>query len=132
MLFDILCIFCVAGGVILFIWLLRGLLLMPLKIGKSTQLTVLVKVKGAELCLEQTVKGLNWLKSNGTLPGNIVIMDDGMDEETIKVSERLAANLHGVSYQRKDVSVWETKEHSHNSTEGSTLSSTAATTADTP
>lgn len=132
MLFDIFCVICIAGAVILFIWILRGMLLMPLKLGKNTRLMVLLQVKGVEPCLEQTVKGLDWLRSNGTLPGDIVIVDDGMDEETVDISQRLTNDLNGVRcWKKKDVSAWETKEHLYNSAEGSTQSSTAVTKADT-
>ena len=59
---------------------------MPLKKGKNTNIIILVRVAGHEPVLEQTVKGLGWLRANGTLPGNIRIVDDGMDQETEKLS----------------------------------------------
>lgn len=114
MLFDIVVAFIIAGTLILFVWLLRGMLLMPLKKGKHTDLTVVVKVRDFEPNLEQTVTGLGWLESNGTLPANIVIMDDGMDEETLKVAQRLVRRHKGVCLRRKDVTLWETNEEQPN------------------
>lgn len=114
MLFDIVCAFVIAGTLVLFVWLLRGMLLMPLVKGKHTKITVVVKVQGFEPCLEQTVSGLNWLKSNGTLPGNVVIVDDGMDAETRTVAEHLSRQKSGVCFQRKDVPLWEKNEEQLN------------------
>lgn len=117
MLFDIVCAFVVAGTLILFIWLIRGMLLMPLKKGKHTKITIVVKVRDFEPCLEQTIMGLSWLESNGTLPGNVVILDDGMDEETAKVAQRLCRRQKGICYQRKDVSPWGMNEEQLNCAE---------------
>ena len=101
MLYNLIGTFVIAGGVILFIWFLRGLMLTPLKKGEHTQLTVLVRVTGREPALEQTVKGLGWLRSNGTLPGTVVLVDNGMDEETAQVAEKLARSVAGVCYRRE-------------------------------
>lgn len=120
MLFDIVCAFVIAGTLMLFVWLLRGMLLMPLAKGKHTVITVVVKVNGFEPFLEQTVSGLSWLESNGILPGNVVIVDDGMDEETRTVAQRLATRRKGVCFQRKDVSLWERNEEQLNYREEST------------
>jgi len=131
MLLELVSTFLIAGAIILFIWLLRGLLLMPLKKGKHTQMTILLHVTGKEPALEQTVKGLCWLRSNGSLPGNLLIIDDEADEETSEVATKLAQMQPGVSYQkREDVAVWTANEQPKNYTEGSTPSSTAAMTAD--
>lgn len=130
MLFELIGTFLVAGAVILFIWLLRGLLLMPLKIGKHTKMTTVLHVTGHEPALEQTVKGLCWLRANGSLPGSVVILDDGMDTETAAVARKLAETQAGVCCRRKEVAVWPANEQPKNCTEGSTPLSTAAMTAD--
>jgi len=114
MLFEIVTAFIIAGTLILFVWLLRGMLLMPLTKGKHTKMTVVVKVQGREPCLEQTISGLNWLSSNGTLPANVVIVDDGMDEETRTVAEHLSRSQKGVCFQRKDVTLWQRNEEQPN------------------
>lgn len=118
MLFDIVVAFIIAGTLFLFVWLLRGMLLMPLVKGKHTKITVVVKVQGFEPCLEQTISGLCWLGSNGTLPGNIVIVDDGMDEETRSVAQHLCRHQNGVCFQRKDVPLWDRNEEQLNYREG--------------
>lgn len=114
MLLDIISAFIIAGTLILFVWLLRGMLLLPLAKGKHTKITVVVKVSGFEPCLEQTIAGLAWLESNGTMPGNVVIVDAGMDEETREVAQRLSRRKKGVCFQRKDVPLWETNEEQQN------------------
>lgn len=118
MLFDIVVAFIISGTLILFVWLLRGMLLMPLVQGKHTKITVVVRVRGAEPCLEQTLAGLQWLSANGTLPGNVVIVDDGMDEETCAVAQRLSGRRKGVCLQRKDVPLWKRNEEQLNYREG--------------
>ncbi len=120
MFFDLIATFAVAGAVVLFIWLLRGLLLMPVKKGVHTKLTVVLSVDGAEPCLEQTVRGLCWLRSNGALPGNVVISDAGMDEETLNVAKRLVLSQSGVCCRREDVTVCQRNEASRNYMEEST------------
>ena len=120
MLYNLIGTFVIAGVVILFIWFLRGLMLTPLKKGEHTQLTVLVRVTGREPALEQTVKGLGWLRSNGTLPGTVVLVDNGMDEETVQVAEKLARSVAGVCYRREEVDVWPPRSGPKNCTEGST------------
>ena len=120
MLYDLIGTFVISGGVILFIWFLRGLMLMPLKKGKNTNIIILVRVAGHEPVLEQTVKGLGWLRANGTLPGNSRIVDGGMDQETEKLAENLSRSVAGVDYHREEVTVWAVRSDPKNCPEEST------------
>ena len=80
----------IAAAIIIILWALRGFLLMPLKLGKSTSLTLKLRVEGPEPHLEQTLDGILWLRENGTLPADIIIEDCGMDTET-REAARIAA-----------------------------------------
>ena len=78
-----------AGLVVVFIWSLRGSLLLPVLCGRNTALDILLRVSGSEPRLEETVCALMWLRENGTLRGRIVIDDCGMDEETRELARLL-------------------------------------------
>lgn len=71
-------------------WLLRGVMLTPVKTGSNTSLKICLSVTGAEPMLEQTVDSVLWLMENGTLSAEIVLLDCGMDAETAAVAEALA------------------------------------------
>lgn len=86
----------IAAGIVFLCWLLRGLMLTPLRLGHRSRLTVLLRVTGPEPGLEETLSGLLWLKKNGTLPADIVVEDAGMDDET-KAVAALMARGGGVS-----------------------------------
>ncbi|MEG1633457.1 MAG: hypothetical protein RR314_05340 [Oscillospiraceae bacterium] len=90
----------VAASVIFLLWLLRGVMLTPLRLGRGTRLTVVLTVSGAEPGLEGTIEGLVWLRENGTLPASIIIEDDGMDADTrqlaeLAVKDRACVSLRG-------------------------------------
>ena len=80
----------VAGVLLLLCWLLRGVLLTPVNLGRNTRLKLLLTVYGAAPELEQTVDALLWLRANGTLPGEIYIVDRSMDGETSEIIAALA------------------------------------------
>ena len=71
-------------------WRLRGVMLTPVKPGEHIRTQIVLWVDGAAPSLEQTVNGLTWLRTNGTLPGDVVIVDRGMDPATAEVAAALA------------------------------------------
>ena len=71
-------------------WLLRGVLLTPVKPGKNVRIRILLTVYGPTHDLEQTVDAILWLRANGTLPGEILITDRSMDAETSEIITALA------------------------------------------
>lgn len=79
-----------AGLVVVFIWSLRGALLLPVRIGRSTALDILLRVSGPEPRLEETVCALMCLRENGTLRGRIIIDDCGMDGDTRELARLLS------------------------------------------
>lgn len=121
MLRDILVSVAISGGVILFLWFLRGMLLMPVKLGKQTQMEVILRVQGKEPQLEQTVKGLGWLRKNGTLPTDLILLDCGMDEHTRIIAEKLAVTEPGVLYRRRETELWQMNTQEKNYTDESIL-----------
>lgn len=75
-----------AALIIFLVWWARGAMLTPISLGKQSKLTITLIVHGYEPALEETLDGLVWLRDNGTLRGEIVLIDDGMDEETRQIA----------------------------------------------
>ena len=70
-------------------WLLRGAMLTPVRLGKNQHLSLVLTVSGPSPELENTVDALLWLIQNGTLRGQIVLRDAGMDADTRQAAELL-------------------------------------------
>lgn len=87
--FKILLALSAAIAVVLLAWRLRGVMLMPLYLGEHEKLTLVLTVSGPAPTLERTVDGLMWLRQNGTIRGQIMVRDAGMDEETRRAAEIL-------------------------------------------
>lgn len=75
--------------VLLFLWLLRGKMFTPVRVGKNQRLSLVLTVSGRAEELENTVSSLRWLIDNGTLCGDILVRDAGMDRETANAAELL-------------------------------------------
>ncbi len=86
-----------AGLVVVFLWSLRGSLLLPVRVGRNTGLELRLRVTGCEPGLEETVCALMWLRENGTLRCAIVIDDCGMDEETRELARLISKRWDCVS-----------------------------------
>ena len=97
MLREMLTILLITAGILLLCYGVRGALLTPVRLGKNMTLTLCLRVRGNEPALENTVDGLLWLMSQGTLPGHLCIEDDGMDEETRAVADFLTKDTSEIS-----------------------------------
>lgn len=69
--------------------------------GKGQSLELILRVSGASPELEATVDGLLWLINDGVLFGRIVLLDDGMDEETREIARRLSLGQGNVTLWTK-------------------------------
>ena len=82
-----------AFGLVSLGWLALGALLLP---GRCvTRLTVLAQGGGEGL--EQTVRGLLWLRRTGLWRGEVVIEDCGLDPDGLALARALAGK-RGVSF----------------------------------
>lgn len=86
----------IAVALTVLLWLLRGVMLTPVQKGQNQNITLVLRVTGSAKELEHTADGLAWLIQNGTIPARLVLVDDGMDEETRRAAELLVADL-GIS-----------------------------------
>ena len=89
--------FLIAATVLFLCWKLRGVMLTPVCRGKGQSLELILRVSGASPELEATVDGLLWLINDGVLFGRIVLLDDGMDEETREIARRMARGQRTVT-----------------------------------
>lgn len=83
--------------------MVKAKLLMPVRAGDNQSIEIIIRVSGSSPQLENTVEGLRWAISNGSLPAVVYIVDDGMDKET-----RLAAEI--LTKNREDIVLCESGE----------------------
>lgn len=87
-------------GIVSLYWILHGLLLFPVKARENTKLSVLLTVDGESPDLEHTLKGLVWLRENGTLKADINISLNTPDNSTALIAEAFSKDYHYISYNR--------------------------------
>ena len=85
-----------AAGVALVVWAVCGGFFLPLG-GKSGELTLVLHLAGNSPTLAQTVRGLVWLRQIFHATPELILVDDGMDEETRQVAERLTQTYEIIS-----------------------------------
>lgn len=90
--------FIVAAILMLIIWALKGVLLTPVKTGGGTDIEIDLRISGAEPSLEQTLRGLLWLRENGTLKANIRIIAHEPDELTRHIARHYEAEYRCIYY----------------------------------
>lgn len=90
------------GGVLALCWLLRRVLLTPVRLGRNMRLRLHLRVSGAAPELENVVDSLSWLMADGVLPGRLILEDNGMDEETREIAELLVRDNSRISLWTKE------------------------------
>jgi len=89
------------------VWAVYGRLRTPVRSVYETEMHTVLSVRGRAEGLEQTIEGLVWLQKNGTIEGQILIADCGMDEEGRELA-RLAVKKYGkiAICKAEDVKQW--------------------------
>lgn len=90
--------FFAAGLLWLMVWSVKGLMLTPVKLGKSTTARLTLNVCGSEPMLEYTLRSLVWLRENGTLRAEIIVAASMPDDETRSIAERFCSQYRFVNY----------------------------------
>lgn len=85
-----------AAVALLMFVLLYGIIICPVKPGRGERLDAVLRVKGNAPCLENTLRGLLWLQGSGRVDMGIVIVDEGMDDDTRQTAELLCGEGSGV------------------------------------
>ena len=98
------------AGAVLFgaFWALHGKLRTPIRgMRGTTAVHTVLSVRDGADGLEQTIEGLMWLMQNGTIEGQILIADCGMNEEGRELA-RLAVKKYGkiAICKAEDVKQW--------------------------
>ncbi len=94
--------FVIAAILMLIIWALKGVLLTPVKTGDSTDIEIELRLRGSEPALEQTLRGLLWLRENGTLKANIRIIAHEPDEVIRHIARHYEAEYRCIYYTEDD------------------------------
>ena len=100
MLVNYIVIIAVILGVVSLCWVLHGLLLFPVKAGENAKLSVQLTAEGECRDLEHTLKGLIWLRENGTLKADVDIILKNPDESTALVADAFSKDYHYIFYNR--------------------------------
>ena len=94
--------FVIAAMLLLIIWALKGVLLTPVRTGDNTEIVIGLNLHGHEPALEQTLRGLLWLRENGTLKANIRIIAHEPDEVTRHIARHYEAEYRCIYYTEDD------------------------------
>ena len=100
---KIIAVLMLAAVAMLVFWLLYGIIICPVKPGRGERLEAVLRVKGSAPCLENTLRGLMWLRGSGRVDMGIVVMDEGMDEDTRQTAELLCGEGSGVALISKKI-----------------------------
>ena len=84
--FDLIGLLYILFGVACLVWVVLGTLLLP----GTCPVRAVVAADGAGDGLEQTVKGLLWLRRTGLWRGTVVIEDRGLDPRGMALARTLA------------------------------------------
>ncbi len=99
---QVLAAFGLSMAFMLLLWSLKGFLLKPVKPQKDLKVMVLITANEAASGLEQEVKSLRWLKNDGRLDAELIIVDTGMDAEAAKAAALLSRDDPSVKLCRPE------------------------------
>ena len=71
-------------------WNMKNRLLTPVHLGRNTDISVVIEVKGEEPALEQTLKSLVWLNESGVLNAPVYVKLEGASQSTTQTAELFA------------------------------------------
>ena len=93
---KVIAVLMLAAAALLVFVLLYGIIICPVKPGRGERLNAVLRVKGCAPCLENTLRGLLWLRDSGRVDMSIVIVDEGMDADTRQTAELICGEGSGV------------------------------------
>ena len=89
----------ISAGILALIWLSFGRLLLPMGNAAAPVWTV-IRARGDAAALEQTVRGLLWLKDTAGTGCTIVIADDGLNDCGLAVARALVRRWPQIQLRR--------------------------------
>ena len=99
---KIIAVLMLAAVAMLVFWLLYGIIICPVKPGRGERLEAVLRVKGSAPCIENTLRGLMWLRGSGRVDMAIVVVDEGMDADTRQTAELLCGKENNVVLIEKE------------------------------
>lgn len=100
--FEVLAAFGLSIAFMLLLWSLKGFLLKPVKPQKDLKVTILITANETADGLEQEIKNLRWLKQDGRLDAELLIVDAGMDENAALAADILTRSDPSVQICRPE------------------------------
>ena len=89
------------------IWFIYKALKTPVRCGQSTGIYAVVSAKDGAEGLEQTLDGLTWLREDGVLKAQILIVDCGLDEAGSALAEQAVKKYGKIAIcKAEDVRQW--------------------------
>lgn len=88
--FEVITAFVLSLSFLLLLWTIKGLLLRPIKVGKNSKVSVIIAAGENSENLESEIRGLRWLRDDGILRADVLIVDTGMDDETAQIALSLS------------------------------------------
>ena len=99
---EILAALALSLSFLLLIWAVKGFLLRPSVSGRSSKITVLITADVCTKDLEREVTSLRWLREDGRLNADILIVDSGMEYETAEIALALSRRDASIRICRPD------------------------------
>ncbi len=100
--FEIMAAFAFSLSFLLLIWAIKGFLLRPAVCGKGSKITIVITADNKSKNLEQEIAGLNYLKEDGKLRADILIVNMGMDDQTEEIARSLLRRNPSLQVCRPD------------------------------
>lgn len=95
MVFEILIAILAICGVLMLVWCITGLFLRPIG---GARLRLLYAAEGNAEALEQTARGIAWLRETGLLAAELAVVDCGLSEEGLALVRALCARMDFIRY----------------------------------
>ena len=86
---EIISAFALSLTFLLLIWTIKGFLLRPPACGSGIRVTTVITADGSTKDLEREITNLRWLREDGRLRTEILIVDAGMDTQTAEIARSL-------------------------------------------
>lgn len=80
------------------LWLIREMMMSPVKCGKNTRQYIVLQVCGHEAALENHLRSLVWLNETKTLRCDIIVHGAGLDDETRTVARIMAEDYDCIHF----------------------------------
>ena len=100
--FEIITAFILSFSFLLLLWTIKGLLLRPVKAGKNSKITIIISADEKSENLEYEIKSLRWLRDDGILRADVLIVDTGMNEETAEKARLISKSNTAITICKLD------------------------------